>query len=194
MAKAKEEKVLFPSLMSKLGIGGTTSGLLSDITGSDGMSGVVPSLLNMGKNQEPKKEAEIQRFSDPAKLINKRRNLLIQSQDKNLAMEPDASIMNYVTEDGFFLDGQGNAYSQTGGKLYDAGEYDVDVHGLPVPLAKKGQRKNLTIAAFLRPSGSGALTNKEFERALRIINTTSPNEFIRQQRENILIQQSRFGV
>ena len=192
MAKAKEEKVLFPSLMSKLGIGGTTSGLLSDITGSDGMSGVVPSLLNMGKKQEPKKEAEIQRFSDPAKLIKKRRNLLINSQ--NLAMDPDASIMNYVTEDGFFLDGQGNAYSQTGGKLYDAGEYDVDVHGLPVPLAKKGQRKNLTIAGFLRPSGSGALTNKEFERALRIINSTSPTEFIRQQRENILIQQSRFGV
>lgn len=192
MAKAKEEKVLFPSLMSKLGIGGTTSGLLSDITGSDGMSGVVPSLLNMGKKQEPDKEAEIQRFSDPAKLIKKRRNLLINSQ--NLAMDPDASIMNYVTEDGFFLDGQGNAYSQTGGKLYDAGEYDVDVHGLPVPLAKKGQRKNLTIAGFLRPSGSGALTNKEFERALRIINSTSPTEFIRQQRENILIQQSRFGV
>ena len=194
MAKAKEEKVLFPSLMSKLGIGGTTSGLLSDITGSDGMSGVVPSLLNMGKDQEPKKEAEIQRFSDPAKLIKKRRNLLIQNQSKDLAMEPDSSIMRYVTEDGFFLDGQGNAYSQTGGKFYDAGEYDLDVHGLPVPLAKKGQRKNLTIAGFLRPSGSGALTNAEFERALKIINSTSPNEFIRQQRENILIQQSRFGV
>ena len=149
MAKAKEEKVLFPSLMSKLGIGGTTSGL-----------------LNIGKKQESKKDAEIQRFSDPAKLINKRRNLVIQSQGKDLAMDPDASIMNYVTEDGFFLDGQGNAYSQTGGKLYDAGEYDVDVHGLPVPLAKKGQRKNLTIAGFLRPSGSGALTNAEFELSL----------------------------
>ena len=111
-----------------------------------------------------------------------------------VASGADASIMNYVTEKGYFLDGQGNAYSQTGGKYYDAGEYDLDVHGLPVPLAKKGQRKNLTIAGFLRPSGSGALTNKEFERALRIINTTSPNEFIRQQRENILIQQSRFGV
>ena len=192
MAKAKEEKVLFPSLMSKLGIGGTTSGLLSDVTGGGGMGGVVPSLLNMGNNQEPKKEAEIQRFSDPAKLIKKRRNLLIQSKD--LAMEPDSSIMRYVTEDGFFLDGQGNAYSQTGGKFYDAGEYDLDVHGLPVPLVKKGQRKNLTIAGFLRPSGSGALTNAEFERALKIINSTSPNEFIRQQRENILIQQSRFGV
>ena len=194
MAKAKEEKVLFPSLMSKLGIGGTTSGLLSDVTGSDGMSGVVPSLLNIGKKQESKKDAEIQRFSDPAKLIKKRRNLLIQSQDKDLAQDVDSSLMNYVTESGFFLDGRGKAYMQTGGKLYEAGEYDVDVHGLPVPLAKKGQRKNLTIAGFLRPSGSGALTNAEFERALKIINSTSPNEFIRQQRENILIQQSRFGV
>ena len=194
MAKAKEEKVLFPSLMSKLGIGGTTSGLLSDVTGGGGMGGVVSSLLNMGKKQESKKEAEIQRFSDPAKLIKKRRNLLINNQSQDLAMEPDSSIMRYVTEDGFFLDGQGKAYSQTGGKFYDAGEYDLDVHGLPVPLAKKGQRKNLTIAGFLRPSGSGALTNAEFERALKIINDTSPNEFIRQQRENILIQQSRFGV
>ena len=86
---------------------------------------------------------------------------------------------------------------QTGGKFYDAGEYDVDVHGLPVPLAKKIKGKSnrqQLLAGFLRPSGSGALTNAEFERALRIINTTSPNEFIRQQRENILIQQSRFGV
>ena len=194
MAKAKEEKVLFPSLMSKLGIGGTTSGLLSDVTGGGGMGGVIPSLLNMGENQEPKKEAEIQRFSDPATLIKKRQNLLIQSQDTNLAMEPDSSIMRYVTEKGFFLDGQGNAYSQMGGKFSNKVEYDLDVHGLPVPLVKKGQRKNLTIAGFLRPSGSGALTNAEFERALKIINSTSPNEFIRQQRENILIQQSRFGV
>jgi len=177
MAKAKEEKVLFPSLMSKLGIRGTTS-----------------EPFNIGKKQESKKDTEIQQFSDPAKLIKKRQNLVIQNQNQDLAMEADSSIMRYVTEEGFFLDGQGNAYSQTGGKYYDAGEYDLDVHGLPVPLAKKGQRKNLTIAGFLRPSGSGALTNAEFERALKIINSTSPNEFIRQQRENILIQQSRFGV
>ena len=197
MAKAKEEKVLFPSLMSKLGIGGTTSGLLSDLTGSDGMSGVVPSLLNMGSRQESKKDAEIQRFSDPAKLIKKRRNLLIQSQDKDLAQDVDSSLMNYVTESGFFLDGSGKAYMQTGGKLYEAGEYDVDVHGLPVPLAKKNKGKNnrqQLLAGFLRPSGSGALSNSEFERALKIINSTSPNEFIRNQRELILIQQSRFGV
>ena len=34
--------------------------------------------------------------------------------------EPDASIMNYVTEKGFFLDGQGGAYMQGGGKFQDA--------------------------------------------------------------------------
>ena len=55
---------------------------------------------------------------------------------------PDSSIMNYVTEQGFYLDGQGGAYMQNGGKFYDAGEYNPDVHGLPVPLAK---RKSLKI-------------------------------------------------
>ena len=58
--------------------------------------------------------------------------------------QPDPSIMNYVTEKGFFLDGQGRGYMQQGGKFYDAGEYNPDVHGLPVPLVKK-QRKKLQI-------------------------------------------------
>ena len=53
--------------------------------------------------------------------------------------EPDASMMNYVTEKGFFLDGQGGAYMQGGGKFQDAGEYDIDLHGLPVPLAQQLQ-------------------------------------------------------
>ena len=60
-------------------------------------------------------------------------------------MEADSSIMNYVTEKGFFLDGQGGSYMQQGGKFYDAGEYNPDVHGLPVPLVKK-QRSKLQIA------------------------------------------------
>ena len=55
----------------------------------------------------------------------------------------DPSLMNYVTVGGFFLDGKGKAYMQTGGKLYDAGEYNPDIHGLPVPLAE--QRKKLKI-------------------------------------------------
>ena len=59
--------------------------------------------------------------------------------------EPDSSMMNYVTEQGFFLDGQGDAYMQTGGKFYDAGGYNPDIHGLPVPLVKK-QRSKLQIA------------------------------------------------
>jgi len=119
-----------------------------------------------------------------SKQKSKRNGLLI-------AGDADIKSMHYPTEKGFFLDGSGKAYMQTGGQFYDAGTYNPDIHGLPVPLAK---RKNLTIAGFLRPSGSGALTNAEFERAIKIINDTSPNEFIRQQRENILIQQSRFGV
>ena len=53
--------------------------------------------------------------------------------------EPDSSIMRYVTEKGFFLDGQGRSYMQGGGKFQDAGEYDLDLHGLPVPLARQLQ-------------------------------------------------------
>ena len=60
--------------------------------------------------------------------------------------EPDSSMMNYVTEKGFFLDGTGKAYMQTGGKLYEAGEYNPDIHGLPVPLVNKKQRSKLQIA------------------------------------------------
>ena len=54
---------------------------------------------------------------------------------------PDSSMMNYVTEKGFYLDGRGGAYMQNGGKFFDAGEYNPDIHGMPVPLAKKGRTK-----------------------------------------------------
>ena len=56
---------------------------------------------------------------------------------------PDPSIMNYVTEKGWFLDGRGNAYQQRGGKFGAPTEYNPDKHGLPVPLAKN--RKKLSI-------------------------------------------------
>ena len=59
---------------------------------------------------------------------------------------PDASIMTHVTEKGFFLDGQGKSYMQNGGNFYDAGDYNLDVHGLPVPLAEKQARNGLKIA------------------------------------------------
>ena len=62
---------------------------------------------------------------------------------------PDPSMMNYVTEKGFFLDGRGNAYQQRGNKFGAPTEYNPDIHGLPVPLSKakdgmkiaKGKRK-----------------------------------------------------
>ena len=60
--------------------------------------------------------------------------------------EPDASIMNYVTEKGYFLDGQGNSYLQIGGKFTDKMEYNPDLHGLPVPLVKNKKRSKLQIA------------------------------------------------
>ena len=66
-----------------------------------------------------------------------------KGKDKKLANladgEADPSIMYYPTEQGFFLDGQGKAYMQTGGKFYDAGDYNIDIHGLPVPLAQQMQ-------------------------------------------------------
>jgi len=58
---------------------------------------------------------------------------------------PDPSMMNYVTEKGFFLDGRGNAYQQRGNKFGAPTEYNPDIHGLPVPLAKN--RKKLSIGA-----------------------------------------------
>ena len=71
---------------------------------------------------------------------NKKRNELLIASD----WEPDSSIMRYVTEKGYFLDGQGNSYLQLGGKFTDKMEYNPDLHGLPVPLVKK-QRKKLQI-------------------------------------------------
>ena len=91
------------------------------------------------------KEAEMKHFKNFIKstggswdLSKNKNNLKIA----NLADgEADPSIMNYVTEKGFFLDGQGKAYMQGGGKFQDAGGYNPDIHGLPVPLVKKQKKK-----------------------------------------------------
>ena len=96
------------------------------------------------------KETEMKHFKNFIKstggswdLSKNKNNLKIASLADG---QPDSSIMNYVTEKGFFLDGQGQGYMQKGGKFYDAGEYNPDVHGLPVPLVKKKQRSKLQIA------------------------------------------------
>ena len=89
-----------------------------------------------------------------------------KGKDKELANladgTPDSSIMNYVTENGFFLDGQGRAYMQGGGKFQDAGEYDVDIHGLPVPLAQQMQI-NPNVAMYSGDEvGSGVIIPQDF--------------------------------
>ena len=67
----------------------------------------------------------------------------VPAPSRNLATladrEPSSFDMNYVTEKGFFLDGSGDAYMQGGGKFQNAGEYDIEIHGLPVPLAQQMQ-------------------------------------------------------
>ena len=94
------------------------------------------------------KEAEMKHFKNFIKstggswdLSKNKNNLKIASLTDG---QPDSSIMNYVTEKGFFLDGQGKSYMQQGGSFYDAGEYNPDVHGLPVPLVEK-QKKRSTL-------------------------------------------------
>ena len=96
------------------------------------------------------KEAEMKHFKNFIKstggswdLSKNKNNLKIASLTDG---QPDSSIMNYVTEKGFFLDGQGRSYMQGGGKFQDAGEYNPDIHGLPVPLVNKKQRSKLQIA------------------------------------------------
>ncbi len=109
--------------------------------------------------------------------------------------EPDSSIMRYVTEKGFFLDGQGRSYMQGGGKFQDAGEYDLDLHGLPVPLADA--RKGLMISHhtggkhFTEPSMEeliDGLINGEIPRGT-LGDEETENRLI-QERQNQLQQQS----
>ena len=55
-----------------------------------------------------------------------------------------AGDMSHVTEKGYFLDPNGDAYINTPDGLLLEGEYDPDTHGLIVPLAKN--RSKLKIA------------------------------------------------
>ena len=94
------------------------------------------------------KEAEMKHFKDFLESTGMKWDISKNKKRSSMkvASGADSSMMNYVTEKGYFLDGRGNAYSQTGGKLSDAVEYNVDVHGLPVPLVKNKQRSQLQIA------------------------------------------------
>ena len=104
--KKKKDGVMFPSLMSMLGIGGSTKGLLADVTGTSGMGGVVGSLKNMGKKKEGA-DSEIQRFSDPKALREQRekvRNAYNPFSNRNgllISGFPRASGSGNMTEEEF---------------------------------------------------------------------------------------------
>ena len=97
------------------------------------------------------KEAEMKHFKDFLESTGMKWDISKNKKRSSMKVasladgKPDSSIMNYVTEKGFFLDGRGGSYMQQGGNFYDAGEYNPDIHGLPVPLVQK-QRKKLQIA------------------------------------------------
>ena len=52
-----------------------------------------------------------------------------------------AGDMTHVTEKGFILDPNGDAFINTPDGLLLEGGYDPDVHGLIVPLAKRKQQQ-----------------------------------------------------
>ena len=87
------------------------------------------------------KEFEMKHFRDFIRNTGGGNFPKVQAKD-SLKIASDIKSMHYPTEKGFFLDGTGKVYTQSGGKFYDAGEYNPDIHGLPVPLA---QRKKLQI-------------------------------------------------
>ena len=95
------------------------------------------------------KEAEMRHFKKFIESTGGKWNLSKNKKRSSIKIasgDGDIKSMHYPTEKGFFLDGTGKAYMQTGGKFYDAGEYNPDIHGLPVPLVKNKQRSELKIA------------------------------------------------
>ena len=82
---------------------------------------------------------------------------LVQKKNSlKIASDATAGDMGYVTEKGFFLDGRGDAYMQGGGKFQNAGEYDINIHGLPVPLAQQMQI-NPNVAMDYDPGNLGGV-------------------------------------
>ena len=92
------------------------------------------------------KEAEMRHFKKFIESTGGKWDLSKNKKRSSIKIASDADIksMHYPTEKGFFLDGTGKAYMQNKGKFYEAGEYNPDVHGLPVPLVEK-QKKRSTL-------------------------------------------------
>ena len=109
--------------------------------------------------------------------MNRKDENLLQTQDRlkrveaptnnDMLIAETAADMERPTTGGYFLDGKGGAFINTpDGLIYD-GEYNPDIHGMPVPLAKGN--KSMLIAGgkksdeqrayedFVKDSGSQPL-------------------------------------
>ena len=64
----------------------------------------------------------------------------------DLAQFPDKEG-GYVTTGGFFVDPNGDAYINTPDGLINDGEYNPDIHGMMVPLAKNKAKNGMKIAS-----------------------------------------------
>ena len=67
-------------------------------------------------------------------------------RDLKIATFTGSSGIGHVTEKGFFIDDNGDAFINTPDGMLNDGVYDTDIHGLFVPLAQKKQRSKLKIA------------------------------------------------
>ena len=81
--------------------------------------------------------------------------------------------MGHVTEKGFFLDDNGDAYISTPDGFILEGGFDPDKHGIIVPLAK---RKSLNIAQFPRLSTGEPMTNIEQQQGIDVLKKLKGNQ------------------
>jgi len=84
-------------------------------------------------------------------------------------------------------------------RFWDAGSHDPSEHDAPVdpsgnPIEELRPRDEDIPLAWLRSSGSGPMTNKEFTEGLKIINSSSPDQRTRDWRELQLLRQATQGV
>ena len=108
-----------------------------------------------------------------------------------------ADISGWPTEKGLFVDENSEVYRNVGGTLIKVGTpngYDRSKHGKIIPLSQGKKPKKTSALAWVKSVGSGPLTNQEFKEGLKIINSSSPNEYIRNLREIELIRQGMKGV
>ena len=84
------------------------------------------------------KEAEMKHFKQFIESTGGKWNLSKNRSSMQIAsLENSASDMGHVTEKGFFINRNGDAFMQRGGKFNEAGRYNPKIHGIVIPMAEK---------------------------------------------------------